>query len=181
MLVLIARGVKDACSPSQQQAACGRARDHRDACRILATTVQLLSTRASEVAATTVTGSQNRGVQAIECTPSLRRSMRRPMAATKRFPIAYRDLCGVSEQPPCQPKATLSAGSSVSLVSMLSRGLCKFRHVSHRHPRVRCLSTAAVWLFRCCGRSTARTKARRGGHASCIGGYLTTTMTGASA
>jgi len=164
--VLIARGVKDACSPSQQQAACERARDHKDACRTVATTVQLLSTRASEVAATTATASQNRGVQIIECTPSLRRSMRRPMAATKRFPIAYRDLCGVSEQPPCQPKATLSAGSSVS---MLSRGLCKFRHVSH-HPRVRCLSTAAVWLFRCCGRLSTRTKARRGGHTSCIGG-----------
>ena len=153
----------------------------RDAYRMVATTVHLLSTRASEVAATTATASQNRGVQIIECTPSLRRSMRRPMAATKRFPIAYRNLCGVSEQPPCQPKATLSAGSSVSLVSMLSRGLCKFRHVSHHHPRVRCLSTTAVWLFRCCGRSFARTKARRGGHPPCIGGHITTTMTGASA
>lgn len=149
----------------------------RDAYRMVATTVHLLSTRASEVAATTVTGSQNRGVQIIESTPFLRRSRRRPMATTKGSPTAYRNLCGVSEQPPCQPKATLSAGSSGS---MLSRGLCKFRHVSH-HPRVRCLSTVAEWLLRCCGRSSTRTKAPRGGHTSCIGGHLTTTMTGASA
>ena len=167
---MISRGVKDACSPSQQQAACGWARDAR---RAVATTVQLLSTRASEVTATRVTtGSQDRGVQIIRYTPFLRRSRRRPMATTKGFATAYGSSSGVSEQPPCYPKATLSAGSSVSL---LSRGLCKFRHVSH-HPRTRCLSKAAVWLLRWCGRPSARI----GGHISCIGGYLTTTtMTGA--